>query len=349
MHRATPFAKIAIGAVAAVLAATPLWADGSKIVQHTRVPLFGSVAESDSTEWISPQAKRSEGTSAVKGGFIGALAKMRRSGGSRQRITITRLDKGVVWTLDPSNNTYTETPIARYQEAAESRGGREAEAPREKSSVRVVDADFSVKVTGQENTIAGFPCKQSIMDGYIELEDTESKDRSRWEFHDERWTTPETAAIRHYHETERAFSRNYMAKLGITAPDVRTADSMLQGLMRNTGVSGAQLAKAMTKMAAESGKAPGFAIVNNFRWTLRAQAGKDGAGSAGSADSGHGEGSGEQQQGGLAGLLHRNRGGSDSGSGGSGALSLEGTTEVRALGDENGDFEIPAGYTKVAS
>jgi len=338
MHRVIPFAAIAVAG--ALFAAAPAGAD-SKVVQHTSLPIFGSVAESDSTEWISPQAKRTESTSSIQGGFIGALSKMHR--GSRERVTITRLDKGVVWTLDPASHTYTEVPIARYQDAAaEARGGREAQAPREKSTLRVVDADFSVKVTGEEKTIAGFACQQSIMDGFIELEDTESKDRSRWEFHDERWSTPETAAIRHYHEVEREFTRNYMAKLGLTAPDARTADAMLQGLMRTTGVSGAQLAKATAKLATESAKAKGFAIVNNFRWTA---SGKGGSG----AGEGKPEGSDEPQRGGLAGLLRRSRGGSGSGSGGgaSGSLSLAGTTEIRSLADESGDFEVPAGYTKV--
>ncbi|HEY8019715.1 MAG TPA: hypothetical protein VIH93_01350 [Thermoanaerobaculia bacterium] len=335
MHRAIPFAAIAMGAVAgALIAAAPARAEGSKVVQHTSLPIFGSVAETDSTEWISPQAKRSEATSRIQGGLIGTLAKVHR--GNRERITITRLDKGVVWTLDPSSRTYTEVPIARYQDAAaEGRGGREAEPPREKSTLRVVDADFSVKVTGEEKTIAGFACKQSIMDGFIELEDTESKDRSRWELHDERWATPETAAIRHYHEVEREFTRNYMAKLGLSVPDARTADAMLQGLMRTTGISGVQLAKATAKLATESAKVKGFAIVNNFRWTLSAK--------AGSGEGKPAEGSDEPQRGGLASLLHRNRGGG----GGSGSLSLEGTTEIRSLADETGDFEIPAGYTKV--
>jgi len=340
MNRAFPFALIAIaGAVSgALIAVAPAWAEGSKVVQHTSLPIFGSVAETDSTEWISPQAKRSEAASRIQGGLIGALAKVHR--GNRERITITRLDKGVVWTLDPSSRTYTEVPIARYQDAAaEGRGGREAEPPREKSTLRVVDADFSVKVTGEQKTIDGFACQQSIMDGFIELEDTESKDRSRWDFHDERWATPETAAIRHYHEVEREFTRNYMAKLGLSAPDARTADAMLQGLMRTTGISGAQLAKATAKLATESAKVKGFPIVNNFRWTLSAKAG------SGGSEGKPAEGSDEPQRGGLAGLLHRNRGGS--GGGGSGSLSLAGTTEIRSLADETGDFEIPAGYTKV--
>ena len=336
MNRANTFAA---AAVLSALVAAPVWAAGSKVVQHTRVPLMGSVAESDSTEWISPQAKRTEGTSSVKGGVIGAFAKLGR--GNKERITITRLDKGVVWTLDPASKTYTEEPIARFQEgAAEGRRGREAQQPREKSTMRVVDADFSVKVTGEEKTIAGFACKQSIMDGFIEFEDTETKDRSRWELHDEKWATPETAAIKHYHEVEREFMRNYMAKLGLSAPDARTADAMLQGLMHTTGISGAQLAKATAKLASESAKATGFPIVNNFRWTMSAKAGSGtGAGKSG-------EESGEQQKGGLAGLLHgMNRGGSAGGGGGS--LSLEGTTEIRSLADENGDFEIPAGYSRV--
>jgi len=76
MNRAITFAAAAVAS--ALAAAAPVWADGSKVVQHTRVPLMGSVAESDRTEWISPQAKRTEGTSSVKGGVIGAFAKLGR-------------------------------------------------------------------------------------------------------------------------------------------------------------------------------------------------------------------------------------------------------------------------------
>jgi hypothetical protein len=343
MHRATPVTFATTLAVAsALIAIAPLHAEGSKVVKHTRVPIFGSVSESDSTEWISPQAKRTEGASSIKGGFIGALAKLHRD---KQRVVITRLDKGVVWTLDPANQTYTEAPIARYLEpAAEGGNGRQAPPPQEKSSIRVVGADFSVKATGQENTIAGFPCKQSVMDGYIEFEDTESKDRSRWEFHDERWSAAETPAIRHYQEAEREFGRNYMAKLGIATPDARTADSMLQGLMRSTGISGAQLAKATAKLASESAKISGFAIVNHFRWSLSAQNGKPAPAGSGASS---GEPAGAPQQGGLSSIFHRNRDSSDSS--GNGGLTIEGTTEIRSLSDESGDFTIPAGYRKVDS
>jgi len=333
MHRSTTLAAVAL---AAALAAAPALADGVKVVKHTRMPLFGSVMEADNTEWVTPEAKRSEGVNTMKGGLLGAMSKMSRSNG-KEHITITRLDKGVVWTLDPATKTYTETPIARYQEGAppEPRGGREPQQTREKPSLRVVDADFSVKVTGEEKTIDGFPCKQSITNGFIEFEDTETKDRSRWDFHNERWATPETAAMKRYTEVSAEFQRNYMAKLGATAPDVRTADNMFAGLMRSTGVTGPQLAKATAKFAAESAKATGFPIVNNFRWTMSSKSG----GQGGSQQPDHGE---EQQKNPLAALF----GGGGQHGGGAG-LTLEGTTEIRSLGEENGDFEIPAGYRKI--
>ncbi len=333
-HRFTHlFATVALSGA---IAAAPALAEGMKVVKHTSMPILGSVMEGDNSEWISPQAKRSESTMTTKGGFLGAMSKMSRGAG-REHIIITRLDKGVVWTLDPASKTYTETPIERFQEGAPPQAaGREPQQTREKPTMRVVDADFNVKVTGEEKTINGFPCKQSIMDGFIELEDTQTKDRSRWEFHNEKWATPETAEMKRYQEIEKEYRANYMAKLGLSTPDARTAGPMLAGLMGTTGITGPQLAKATAKLAAAGAKATGFAIVDHFRWTMSGKPGGQGG-----AQPDHGE---EQEQNPLASLLGGGRGGQG---GGGGGFNLEGTTEFRSIAAENGDFEIPAGYRKI--
>jgi len=68
--------------------------------------------------------------------FTGAI--MSRIAGGSENATITRVDKGVYWTLDPKNKTCLERPIEAIK-----RGEPGKEKPdQEKSKVRVTKSNF---------------------------------------------------------------------------------------------------------------------------------------------------------------------------------------------------------------
>ncbi|HXO19337.1 MAG TPA: hypothetical protein VOA87_05345 [Thermoanaerobaculia bacterium] len=336
---------------AALLASSAAHAEAVKVVKHTRVPVVGSNIDSDSTEWITPEMKREDDKASVQGGLLGAVAKMSRA--NRPHITITRLDKGVVWRLDPQAKTYTETPIASFEEQRQKMEQRQSPKRQEqKSTLRVVDAGFKVKATGEEKTLHDWKCKQYLIDGFVEFEDTESHDRSRWTFHNEQWNTPETAAFKRYRETEAAFGRNYMAKLGVDTKGGAPSGEMLSGLMKATGMTSEQLAKAGASLRTEMAKVTGVSVATDFSWTLGAGAQDKAQGKPQGKEDHPPEADGgekEQSRGGFGSLLGRlggGRRGGDQGEGG-GGLTIQGSTEILSLGEEAGDFEVPADYRKV--
>ena len=92
-----------------VLSAGPAWAD-AVIERFSRsCGLAGMGAfESTSVQTTSASAQREESRMKFTGGFLSAIQKMAGFGDS---IRITRLDRDLVWTLDPEKKTYTEAPL----------------------------------------------------------------------------------------------------------------------------------------------------------------------------------------------------------------------------------------------
>ena len=307
--------------------------DAIKVVRHIRMPIFGGMIESDSTEWITPQMKRDDSVTRMKGGLLVVVGKM--AGGNGAGVTITRLDKDLMWQLDPKKKTYQESSLSAYREVRD----KQIETSRlPKKAVRLVDSDFKVTSTGQERTLNGWPCKQYLTDGYLEFEEIESKARSRWTFHNEQWNTEATPLLKAFQDTELAFHRNYIAKLGLTADDAAGRSQEITGALgRLLGISPAQLAQAAAKMARETEKISGVSVADAFRWDL-------GAGEGTKAESG-GEQEGKRG-GGLLGALGRMAAGKSPGLPGGDVLSIQGAVEIKSLDKEAGDFDIPASYRR---
>ena len=62
-------------------------------------------AEGMMTHRIQGEKKWDSSNLKFTGAFLSKLA------GETDTVTITRVDKGLTWTLDPKKKTYTETPI----------------------------------------------------------------------------------------------------------------------------------------------------------------------------------------------------------------------------------------------
>ena len=94
--------------------------------------------------------------------FTGAI--LSRFAGGSESATITRVDKGVYWILDPKNKTYVERPIEAFKRDETGKEGQAQEKPR----VRVTKSEFSVKKTGASETIKGFPCEEYLVTWLLE-------------------------------------------------------------------------------------------------------------------------------------------------------------------------------------
>lgn len=106
---------------------------------------------------VAGDRSRSEGEFV----YTGPLKTL--AGKPRATVSITRLDREVVWSLEPAKKQYTELTFAEMRammaEAGEAMRGAQPQEPRDADMRFTVD----VKRTGAKQTIAGHPCEQAIV------------------------------------------------------------------------------------------------------------------------------------------------------------------------------------------
>lgn len=192
--------------------------------------------------------------------FTGAI--LSRIAGGTEEVMITRLDKGIIWQLDPKKKTFSEQPIRPF-DPKEIQKDKE-----EKPRVRITKSEFSVKKTGGQETINGFPCEEYLVTWVLEVEDLETKERSKSTMMTNLWTTPETATIRKAQAEEQAFHKAYAQKLGIAlSPEEGKQLGMaaVEGLL---GASREEMEKGWGKVKSEMAKVKGFPIRTVVNWSM---------------------------------------------------------------------------------
>jgi hypothetical protein len=291
--------------------------------------------ESTSVETTSAVAQREETTFRFTGGFMSALQKMAGSGNT---VRITRLDRGVVWTLDPEAKTYTEAPLTF---AVEPRPGAPAPQPerREPSDVVVTRSEFKVERTGAKRTINGFPCEEYVATWLVETKNRSTGETGRSVMTTRVWTTPETAEIRAVQAQEQAYARAYLQRVRADLAPDRAKALGLGTLFGITGLGEEEQRRASAAAARELAKIQGYWIVTKVEW--RADGGAAAGGGAGSPR--------PEDIGAALGKLF----GGGAGKGGDAPKDgqrplLDLHTEVRSLAvapAAPGRFEVPSDYT----
>jgi hypothetical protein len=332
------------------MSAGPAWAD-AVIERYSRSDGFAGMGafESTSVQATSPTAQRDETKMRFTGGFLSAIQKMAGFGDS---VRITRLDREVVWTLDPEKKTYTEAPLTAKGERE--RSGPTQPRPRqqekgEPSDVVITKNEFKVEKTGAQKVINGFPCEEYLMTWLVETRNTKTEETSKSLMTDHLWTTPENAEIRQARAEEQVYAQAYLKKLGFQMSPAE-ARQFLAGL---SGLPEEEQRQALAKVAAELAKVKGFTVVSDLTWSA------EGSGGAGAKDGSQprgGGGGGQPGMGELMGQLGKlfgggQKSGSEARSGGGGDktgslfnLYTE-VKSIRTLGPDPTRFEIPAGYT----
>jgi hypothetical protein len=286
--------------------------------------------------------KRSESTAHKFTGAI--LSKM--TGGS-EALNIIRLDKGVYWNLDPKNKTYTEKTIEPLK-----MGEPKEQAPKEKPKTRVTKSEFTVKKTGASENINGFPCEEYLVSWLLEMEDIETKAKTRTTMNTNLWTTPETSTIQNAQAQELQFGKAYAHKLGIDHSLEETKRLGIEALGAMSGVSEEEMGKGFKRLKEEMSKIKGYPIRSVVNWAMEgdkpAAGAKEEAPSSGSvADIQKSVGS---FLGGLAGKVAQKTGSDKSSStAGKEEAFFSSMTEIKAIhvNSISADvFEIPAGYAK---
>lgn len=161
--------------------------------------------ESTETEYFANDRKCT--VSEKKGGE--PLANVPGMDGS---IEITRLDKGVNWSVTPATKTYREMPLDNYKEEMKQASQGQG---RNSGAMDYADKyDFSFEITddGDKQTLNGFDCTlmRAVGTG-IEKENPDSKITLSMEF----WLGDDIPGF----ETLKTFNEGYMAATGLDQAD----------------------------------------------------------------------------------------------------------------------------------
>jgi hypothetical protein len=237
----------------------PVWADAT-VESSIKSSGFKGMGAFEGTTSRKYQGEKMWDSTSSR--FTGAI--LSRVAGGSESATITRVDKGVYWTLDPKNKTYVERPI----EAMKMGEPGKEKPEQEKSKVRVTKSEFSVKKTGASETINGFPCEEYLVTWLLEMEDMETKAKSRSTMTNNLWTTPETATIRKVQAEERAFHKAYAQKLGIQMSPEEAKQMGIEAFAAMSGASKEEIEKGFMKVREEMAKIKGYPIRTVVNWSV---------------------------------------------------------------------------------
>jgi hypothetical protein len=203
-----------------------------------------------------------ENITKMVGGIMGALA-----GKPQTSVTITRLDKDLVWDLNPPKKTYTERPIA-LPAVTETKTERKHSGPEQKP-YKIVKSEIKVTKTGATKTINGFACTEYLITWEVVMEDTASKGRVTQVMTTDLWNTPLTDKLKQAQKTETEFNRSYVKKLGVEVSPQET-DRLGAGMLTSMyGLDPKETAGKLEEIGKEMTKVEGYPIVTEVKWQVK--------------------------------------------------------------------------------
>ncbi len=299
-------------------------------------------AEGMMTHRIQAEKKWDSNNLKFTGAFLSKLA------GETDTVTITRVDKGLTWSLDPKKKTYTETPIKPVKVPAGERPAREEK--QEKPTARVTQSEFSVKKTGAVETINGFPCEEYLVTWLLEVEDLETKAKSRSTMMTNLWTTPETVVMRKVQAEEQRFNRALAKLLGSEISSEEARQMGMAAMASMSKASQEEIQKGLVRVKNEMAKIKGYPIRTVITWNFESE-GKEGAAREDSTSRDRPTDISSGLGGLVSGLLGKavQKKTEEKMAGEKGAPFFSSTMEVKSLSADpvSGEsFEIPNGYVK---
>lgn len=235
------------------------WAD-STVESITKSSGFKGNGAYEGTMVSQLQGDKKSEASSIK--FTGAIMSWLAGGGDTG--TITRLDKGLIWTLDPKKKVYKEEAIVPFKKE----DAKQKQEPGEKSKMRVSKSEFSVKKTGAKETINGFACEEYMMTWLMEFEDIETKAKTSNTMTTNMWNTPETASIKKLQAEETAFSKAYMKKLGLELSQKEMKQFGMEMFSAMSGASKEDMEKQFKTLKKEMSKLKGYPIRTVVNWSM---------------------------------------------------------------------------------
>ena len=202
-------------------------------------------------------------TTKMVGGIMGALA-----GKPQTTVKVTRLDKDLVWELNPPKKTYTERPIASPVEP-EVKSEKRQSGPDQRSPYKIVKSELKVNKTGAAKDINGFACVEYLVTWELVLEDTASKGLVTQLMTTDLWNTPLTDKLKQAREIEAEFGRKLASKLGLGLSPEETDRLGAAMLTTMYGLDPKETAPKLEQVGKELAKVEGYSIVTEVKWQVK--------------------------------------------------------------------------------
>jgi len=208
--------------------------------------------------------KRAEDhTTKMVGGLGGVIA-----GKPQTSTEITRLDKDVIWDLNPPKKTYTERPIA-LPAVTETIAERRQSGPDQGKPYKNCEVGVEVTKTGAAKDINGFACKEYLITWDVVMEDTASKGKVTRVMSTGLWNTPLNDQLKKARAIEAEFSKKLAQKLGVgLSPE--EANQLGAGMLTSMyGLDPKETAGKMEEVSKEMAKVEGYSIVTEVKWQVK--------------------------------------------------------------------------------
>ena len=179
------------------------------VKQRTSAVMVGGVIKSNGTITTTISGDKERNDSEMK-------TKVLISSPTVKTIDIMRLDKEVVWNLDPKKQTYTEMTFAEMRALMDSASAQmqamaqESKERKHNEDVEVSPPQFKVERTGNKATIAGYACEEAVMTVITKTKDKKTGDTGTFTLQNRMWVTRDWAGQNEY----EAFSTKMAAKMG---------------------------------------------------------------------------------------------------------------------------------------
>lgn len=283
--------------------------------------------ESSETEYISADKSCSERSSKFTGGMMAKATKGKKS----ENIQITRLDKGMVWNLEPDGKTYTEMSLDSLKIMMESLKGSLKDMPMGEDKTDESKYEWTVDIKGPDDAgmINGFKCK-SLSGKAIGTNKENPKDKIRITY--EYWLGQDVTGFK---EMDQFYS-NYAKAMGFD--DYRTQ----QGMEAMAGKWASHFGDLLQKVK----EAGGFPVKINMLVEKTEEAGADSGERGAESDSAQAARKAADVMGKIGGLFGQKKP-AKSADGMSTVFSMsQEVTSIEEKSGNEGKYELPSGYKK---
>jgi len=207
---------------------------------------FGAT-EGTSETWISGGRMAEKSDSHMKNSILDALTKDTKS------WTITRLDKGLVWSLDEGDKSYTEFSFAQMKEqmAKSAEEFKKAAASRPEASETKTpqapqrgtsDVKVDVRKTGAKKKIAGFDTEETVLTLTSTFTDVDSGEEVTMRLTYDAWLAADAPCAADMQEMARQFGAG-------AGQDLKESGAMLAAALSSTGIDMDEFQKRASELA----------------------------------------------------------------------------------------------------